>query len=252
VIASADDRNPAQIGTSLTKNQRDTLLAGLRGDNVDLPKPGSANSAPAHAPEHAERHLCTLTTSQEGATKFPICKDEAAFQKFTSSTVKGIKIADVYGPNGITALASVQPFSFEAEAAALGIARSRTAQDDLEGHAPYVLDVLWNGDKHRRLLGLAWLYRMMACTGQPGACHPAALDYSVPVDGQILARHHFRTAEDVHPVSHMWYVDLALADGPSTFPAPLIETLEDWQRQLGGWVIPRMFLTAQTGGPPRS
>lgn len=198
----------------------------------------------------AERHLGTLTATQEQVTHFPICVDETAFQTFTNSKAKGIKIADLYGPKEIAALASVQPFSFGAEAEALGIERFRTLNEDLQAHAPHRLDVLWNVDKHRRLPGLVWFYELMVCSGEPGACRPATFDRSLPVDGQILARHHFRTAEDVRPVRHMWYIDLALADDPSAFRAPLIKTLEDWQRNLGGWVIPRMFLTAQTGGPP--
>ena len=163
--------------------------------------------------------------------------------------MKGIKIADLDGPKEIAALASVQPFSFGAEAAALGIERFRTLNEDLQAHAPHRLDVLWNVDKHRRLLGLVWLYRMMACFGEPGECRPAALDHSLPADGQILARHHFRTAEDVHPVEHMWGSTWLLPTIPPR-SGTSIETLEDWQRNLGGWVIPRMFLTAQTGGPP--
>jgi hypothetical protein len=198
----------------------------------------------------AERHLGTLTSDQELATYFPICEDEAAFQKFQQSKNRRIKIADLYGSNEIAGLLSVQPFSIAAEAEAVGVEWSSTRQDDLNMDAGYRLDVLWNIDKHRRLPGLVWFYQGMACFGEPGACRQVTPNRSVAVDGQILARHHFHSAEDVHPIGHAWNVDLTLADDPCKFPGRLISMLEGWHQYLGGWVLPRMFHTAQTGGPP--
>jgi hypothetical protein len=198
----------------------------------------------------AERHLNTLTPDQERATYFPICEDDAAFQKFANRTRKGIKIADLYGSKGIKALASVQPFSIGAEAEAMGVQWPSTRQDDLKGDPAYRLDVLWNVDKHRRLPGLVWFYQGMACFGEPGACRQVTPNRSVPAGGQILARHHFPSAEDLHSDIHAWGIDLTLSDDPFGFPAPLIPMLERWQQNLGGWVIPRMFQTAQTGGEP--
>jgi hypothetical protein len=43
----------------------------------------------------AEQHIGTLTSDQELAKYFPICEDEAAFQRFEKSKWRGIKIADL-------------------------------------------------------------------------------------------------------------------------------------------------------------
>jgi hypothetical protein len=198
----------------------------------------------------AERHLGALSGKQEQATSFPIHEDEAAFRKWSRSKSSGITVVDLYGEQGIVALESVQPFSLGVEAERHGVDRGRARSDDLKSDAGYRLNELWKIDKHRRLPRLAWFYKGMGCFGESGACRQVLPNRSRELDGQLLARHRLSPAEGARAVSHAWDVDLMLADDPFPFPVRLIAALDRWRSSVGGWMIPRVFTTAMTGGPP--
>lgn len=106
--------------------------------------------------ELARHHVGEMDDQQEAATAFPICIDEAAFRRFFVHGQKGSLRSGLYGDVERKALQCVQPFALTDEARALGVERSTDPQNDLLMDHAYVLNALWNIDKHRRLPALAW------------------------------------------------------------------------------------------------
>jgi hypothetical protein len=198
--------------------------------------------------ELARKYAGTLTPEQERLPAFESFVDEESFRKKAER-----RLRDLCGEREIAALRSVQPFAFAAEAAAVGVHAERQPENDLVMDVPKRLDVLWNVDKHRRLLALAWyvddLVFWPEC-GKGGGWRPA-LDCLGPLaDGALLGYFHGGEGHEERSVEPTFKFLLRLTDDPCTHPEDLCELLSRWHDKLGCWVVPRMFITANTDGSP--
>jgi hypothetical protein len=230
-----------------------TDLAAIVGDAVHDMR--SALDHVAH--ELARMHLGRLSSDQESATEFTSYTNEAEFEQYLSRGVRrgqGATRRDLSGPRGVAALKSIQPFAFASEAAALGV----DVRDDpglaKDMDVPYRLGVLWNLDKHRRLLRLAWYADDLVCLpGAPGESlqvFPRQTPPAPLADGTVLGRVHVAGEHD-GPVEAKLDFNLGLVDDPCPFPGEDVRRLlGGWLDNLGGWVIPRAFATASADGPP--
>ncbi len=109
------------------------------------------------ARHHVAQMGSEMDDKEEAATSFPICIDEATFEQFFAPGRKGGNIRSrLYGDVERKALRCVQPFALTAEASDVGVELSTDPQDDLLTDHAYVLNAIWNIDKHRRLPDLAW------------------------------------------------------------------------------------------------
>jgi hypothetical protein len=195
----------------------------------------------------AEQHCGTLTLEQERVTRLPICRDEAAFDGFLNQRYKGVRPRDLYGDLQLKALRSVQPFTFATEAAAHGVEVTSDAEADMMADPAYRLDVLWNVDKHRRLVRLDWFFDLSWWTGSG-----TGPDFHLPKgarlrDGTVLATFPGPPVGP-EPSELGWEVGLSFSDDP--FPADVVGLLRSWHNSVGGWIIPRAFATVERGGEP--
>lgn len=198
--------------------------------------------------ELARKYAGSLTPKQERTPAFKSFVDEESFRESMER-----KLRDLCGEREIAALRSVQPFAFAAEAAAIGVNTERQPGNDLVMDVPNRLDVLWNIDKHRRLLKLAWyvddLVFWPEC-GKGGGWTPA-LDCPGPLaDGALIG--YFRGGEgyEERSIEPTFEFFLRLTDDPCAHPEDLCKLLSSWHDTLGCWVVPRMFITANTDGSP--
>ena len=101
---------------------------------------------------------------------------------------------DIFGDAGVVrAIRSVQPFAFPEEAGAITgpsgeDAVGRSLEDERDNDPGFVLNTLWNVDKHRRLPGLAWVISGLWWTGSSEKGLRTAPLYKPLDDGQLLAR----------------------------------------------------------------
>ncbi len=191
---------------------------------------------------------------EEAATSFPICIDEPTFEHFFAPGRKGGNIRSrLYGDVERKALRCVQPFALTAEASDAGVELSTDPQDDLLTDHAYVLNAIWNIDKHRRLPDLAWAvddlvwwsgsdvgYRWTGLVKKPAPLQ----------DGTVLGELHC-TSESGRPLTDACFdVHLVLRDDPSSYASPLVRLLERLHQSLVGWVVPRIFFVANDNPPP--
>jgi hypothetical protein len=191
------------------------------------------------------RYAGPLTAKQERAPAFKSSLDEDTFRKETEQRLK-----DLCGPRELAALRSVQPFAFATEAKAAGANINRESHDDLAQDIPYRLDVLWNVDKHRRLLALAWyLDDLVYWPEAPGARWYPTMPNTGPLsDGTMIG--YFNSGLGNEAIKPRLNFFLRLTDDPCPYPQELSEMLTRWHESLGGWVVPRLFITASSDGPP--
>jgi hypothetical protein len=219
-------------------------LSGVVGDVVH-----SLRSAlDAVVTELVRRHLGQVTPRQQRETAFVSAVDETKFRQDFERRLSGL-----CGDRGLKAVMSVQPFAFASEEKALGVEVERDPEADLAMDVPHRLNVLWNIDKHRRLLDLGWYVDELVYwdSAGKGCGWRTALPRQGPLsDGDPLG--HFRTGEgvevgSVEPHLEFW---LGLTDDPCPYPDDVRKLLAGWHDSLAGWVVPRMFITAETDGPP--
>jgi hypothetical protein len=205
--------------------------------------------------ELAVRHAGTLTPRQEMATAFPICRDGEAFDGFFSKGRWGPVRAEIYGETERLALRCVQPFALGEEARSLGVEWLVPAEYELLTDGGWALNTVWNIDKHRRLPELAWgrdeLFYWQ------GADQLAIKEWRVLVpprsslvDNQLILELSGTKGNGRPDVELTQEIDLILADDPSPHKAALTDRLEQLYQSLSGWVLPRIFSTAEGNLPP--
>jgi hypothetical protein len=205
--------------------------------------------------ELARHHVGTMDDEEDAATAFPICIDKAAFDRFFTDGRKGRLRDRLYGDTERRALQCVQPFALTDEARALGVEFPTDPKFDLLTDRAYVLNALWNIDKHRRLPGLAWAVDgpfwfagMEDLTSYRWA--RLVMEHAPLHDGIALCELHTasgsgRPSTDLHQE-----IELVLTDDPSPYRTSLVAGLEDLHQSLAGWVIPRIFIVADGAPPP--
>ncbi len=205
--------------------------------------------------ELARHHVGTMDDDEEAATAFPICIDKAAFDRFFTDGRKG-RIRDrLYGDAERKALQCVQPFALADEARALGVEPSTDAKVDLLTDHAYVLNALWNIDKHRRLPGLAWAvdgpFWFTGVEDLAGYRWVRRVKEHAPLhDGAALCEFHAPSGSGRPPADLRQEIELVLTDDPSPYGSPLVARLEGIRQSLVGWVIPRIFIVAGGARPP--
>ena len=207
------------------------------------------------AHELAVRHAGTLTPCQEKATAFPICKDEETFDRFFTAGRWGLVRADIFGETERLALQCVQPFALGEEARSLGVERSTPADHELLTDGAWALNTVWNIDKHRRLPELAWGRNQLFWwqgAGQSSIKKWSALvpSGSLLEDNQLILELVGTQGNGRPDVKLMQEIDLLLADDPSPYKIALGDRLEQLHQSLSGWVLPRIFATADGNPPP--
>jgi hypothetical protein len=200
--------------------------------------------------ELARHHVGHLDDQEEAATAFPICPDEAAFKRFFAHGRQGSLRSGLYGDVERRALQCVQPFALTDEARAVGVERTTTPQDDLLTDHAYVLNALWNIDKHRRLPGIAWATGPVWWSGDIAAYRwiEHVRELAPLQDGTVLGELHSLPGSGRPQVDPHHEIDLVLTDDPSPYSSPLVPRLERLHQSLVGWVVPRIFIVAD-GNP---
>ena len=205
--------------------------------------------------ELAVRHAGELTPRQEKATAFPICKDGETFDRFFTAGRLGQVRAEIYGETGRLALRCVQPFALGEEARSLGVEWSTPADHELLTDGTWALNTVWNIDKHRRLPDLAWgrdkfFYWQGADQFSVEQWRVLVPPGSFLEDNQLILELRGTQGNGRPDVKLTQEIDLLLADDPSTYKAALGNRLEQLHQSLSGWVLPRIFATADGSPPP--
>jgi len=204
--------------------------------------------------ELAVRHTGTLTPHQEKATAFPIRKDKKSFDKFFADKPWGPVRAEIYGEAERRALECVQPFAIGQEARDLGVEWSTPADQELQTDGAWALNTVWNIDKHRRLPELAWsrdeLFYWQGAD-QFSVAKWRTVPPAIPLeDGQLILELCGIQGNGRPDISLTQEISLLLADDPSPYKQALGDRLEKLHQSLSGWVLPRIFATADGNRPP--
>jgi hypothetical protein len=208
--------------------------------------------------ELARHHVAEMGNEmgdkEEAVTSFPICIDEATFEQFFAPGKKGGNIRSrLYGGVERKALRCVQPFALAAEAREVGVEPSTDARDDLLTDDPYVLNTIWNIDKHRRLPKLAWAIDDLVWWSRADVAYrwvgPVKKLASLQ-DGAMLGELHGPAGAGRPQTDACFDVHLVLCDDPSPYASPLVARLESLHQSLVGWVLPRIFMVANGKYPP--
>ena len=205
--------------------------------------------------ELAVRHTGTLAPRQEMATAFPICKDREAFDGFFTAGRWGPVRAEIFGETERLALQCVQPFALGEEARSAGVEWSTPADQELLTDGAWALNTVWNIDKHRRLPELSWgrddLFWWQGA-GQDSVKKWRALvpSGSFLEDNQLILELGAAQGNGRPDVKLMQEINLLLVDDPSPYKRALGERLEQLHQSLSGWVLPRIFVTADGNPPP--
>jgi hypothetical protein len=205
--------------------------------------------------ELAVRRTGTLAPRQEMATAFPICKDREAFDGFFTAGLWGPVRAEIFGETERLALQCVQPFALGEEARSAGVEWSTSTDQELLTDGAWALNTVWNIDKHRRLPELAWgrddLFWWQGA-GQDSVKKWRALVQSGAFlqDNQLILELGAAHGNGRPDVTLMQEINLLLVDDPSPYKRALGERLEQLHQSLSGWVLPRIFVTADGNPPP--
>ena len=205
--------------------------------------------------ELAVRHTGTLTSRQERATAFPICKDRVTFDRFFTVGQLGSVRTEIYGETERLALQCVQPFALGEEARSVGVEWSTPADQELLTDGAWALNTVWNIDKHRRLPELTWsrdrlFYWQGADQLSVKKWRELVPSGSSLEDNQLILELYGIHGNGRPDVRLMQEIDLLLADDPSPYKTALGDRLEQLHQSLGSWVLPRIFATADGNPPP--
>ena len=204
------------------------------------------SSLDSMAYELARRHLGDqMTERQQSATRFPICKDKADFDKFLNDGRR----RDLWGEREQNTLRCVQPFALREEAGHFGVAFATPPEEEFRIHALARLSHLNNLDKHRRLPLLAWSAEIIYMTGDTNECMwvRASPVRSMLRDGDMVGEATY--PPDRSSPSVAAEIKLALAEDFG-YTQGLVSSLKNWHGYLTGWVLPRMFAVADGNPPP--
>jgi hypothetical protein len=213
--------------------------------------------------ELARHHLAgmgrKMGDKEEAATAFPIRIDDAAFERFFAEgkqiSVEGEKVSirsGLYGAVERKALRCVQPFALTEEAREVGVERPTDPRIDLLTNNAYVLNAIWNIDKHRRPPELAWaIDDLVSWSSQPDVAYRwvRRVEKLSPLrDDTLLGELH---ASGGRPQAYLDFgVHLVLNDDPSPYHTPLVRLLDRLHQSLERWVLPRIFIVADGKPPP--
>lgn len=202
----------------------------------------------------AVQHSGLLDAEAERMSQYPIHVTGDKFDEWALRRDRWAKLTptELYGEIGIRALRCAQPFAIAEEAEAItgrtGVdAVGQTLEDERANDATYVLNTLWNVDKHRRIPALGWICRTVWWTGDGDIAGLSAISAKEPLaDGHVLAYDEYpRDDRELY-----FEFDLELRDSPAQGRRPLVSSLRSLYRSLGGWVIPRMLHVADGHEPP--
>jgi len=204
--------------------------------------------------ELAVRYTGTLTPHQEKATAFPIRKDKKSFDKFFTDKPWGPVRAEIYGDTERRALECVQPFAIGQEARELGVEWSTPADQELQMDGAWALNTVWNIDKHRRLPELAWSrdeFFYWQGADQLSVAKWRTVPPGIPLeDDQVILELCGIQGNGPPNIELTQEINLLLADDPSPYKQALGDRLEQLYQSLSGWVLPRIFATADGNAPP--
>jgi hypothetical protein len=170
--------------------------------------------------------------------------------------VEGKKVSirsGLYGEAERKALRCVQPFWLTAEAHKAGVERSTDRKDDLLTDTAYVLNALWNIDKHRRLPELAWAIDDLVWWSRDDVAYRWVghiKKLAPPQDGTVLGELYSPSGWRRPQTDSHFDVQLVLSDDPSPYASPLVASLEHFYQSLAHWVVPRVFIVADGHPPP--
>jgi hypothetical protein len=193
-----------------------------------------------------------MDDGEAAATAFPIYEDAAAFNRFFVDGRKGSLRGRLYGDVERRALKCVQPFALTDEALESAFSGPLLPQDDLRTDHAYVLNALWNIDKHRHLPGIACAVGPVWFEGiVPGYRCVSHVEELTPIqDGVLIGELHGSAGSDRAQVTEHWEIELVLTDDPSPYRMPLVPRLERLHQSLEGWMVPRIFIVADGNPPP--
>ncbi len=114
---------------------------------------------------------------------------------------------------------------------------------------------MWNIDKHRRLPELAWGRDEFFYWQGPDQFSIEEWCALVPPcsslkDNQLILELRGTRGSGRPDVKLTQEIDLLLADDPSPYKGALGDRLEQLHQSLSGWVLPRIFATADGNPPP--
>jgi hypothetical protein len=201
----------------------------------------------------ARRYVGSLTEKQELRTNFPITSTPEAFDRWIGSR------RDLYGEEERAALRCAQPFALREEFQRHfeGTGRSLESEQfpeaDPREEAPFVLNTIWNIDKHRRLPRLTWAMPL-AFWASPippteYVWRPAAERKSLS-DGTLIGQFRNRCGQGRPLADPSFEFEIRLDDSPSRGGSDLTRTLQRLHLSICGWVVPRIFIVADGHEPP--
>jgi hypothetical protein len=152
------------------------------------------------------------------------------------------------------ALECVQPFAIGQEAWELGVEWSTPADQELQTDGAWALNTVWNIDKHRRLPELAWSrdeFYYWQGADQLSVAKWRTVPPGIPLeDDQLILELCGIQGNGPPDIELTQEINLLLADDPSPYKQALGDRLEQLHQSLSGWVLPRIFSTADGNVPP--
>lgn len=184
-------------------------------------------------------HSGTLTTDQEQASTFPICRSPDAFDAFFKGKKKLL-----YDGRARAAFRSVQPFVNLEQAQSVGVALHESFDEAFRWDALHRLDTLWNLDKHRRLTIMAWWPDLIHWSSNGPSNRRALPGDGTLTNGSILL--YIEGADDAQGNELRHEFNLVLTDDPAFSSGhektvDVVDLLERWQHIVGLVVFPRIF-----------
>jgi hypothetical protein len=180
----------------------------------------------------------TLTAAEEVATTFPICSSPEAFGKWFSDRGRD----KLYDERARRALESVQPYAEIELMREAGIERSY--EESLRWNELHRLHVVWNIDKHRRVVDLTWRPDLV-WWGSSGPSQRVMLhgDGTLAEDS-ILFRIKGRDddgSQELNCEFNLTFPDDPAFAGADGAKDDVLAILEGWHGRIGGYVFPRLF-----------
>jgi hypothetical protein len=153
------------------------------------------------------------------------------------------------------ALQCVQPFALGEEVQSAGVEWSTPADQELLTDGAWALNTVRNIDKHRRLPEIAWGRDSLFWWQGAGQDSVKKWRTLVPSgsfleDNQLILELGADQGNGRPDVKLTQEINLLLVDDPSPYKRALGECIEQLHQSLSGWVLPRIFITADGNPPP--
>jgi hypothetical protein len=182
----------------------------------------------------------SLTSGQERKSTFPICKSPDDFEKFFKDK------PGLFDDRAKAALRAVQDFVILEQSRRYGIGMDKTWEENQRWSVLHRLNILWNIDKHRRLIPVAW-WPDMIYWGSNGPSNREAFPGDGTLeDGSVLLYTEGRDEGMGTELNHDF--NLVLTDDPAFSRTPLgaqedlVGLLQRWHdRIVRNSVFPGVF-----------